>query len=228
MTTCTRIAFDLVSDAGSRPCEIAVGDLILAGWSGRDRAAQMAHVIEMEKLGIQRPPSMPVYYRVSSSLLTRANAIEVVGADSSGEVEFVLIPIAGELWIGTGSDQTDRKVESYGITVSKQMCEKPMAAQLWKYSEIERHWDRLMLRSWADDTLYQEAPLASMLTPPELIVGYTGGAPTLPEGTVMFSGTIATHGGLHPSQKFRFELEDPVCGRALRHEYSVRCLPIVG
>ncbi len=228
MTAYPSISFDLVSDTVTRPCEIAVADLILAGWSGRDRAAQMAHVIEMEKLGVKRPPSMPVYYRVSSSLITRAGAIEVVGEDSSGEVEFVIIPIAGDLWIGAGSDQTDRKVESYGITVSKQMCEKPMAAQLWKYSEIEPHWDSLILRSWADDTLYQEAPLASMLTPQELIAGYTGGQKSLPEGTVMFSGTIATHGGLRPSAKFRFELEDPVRGRALRHEYKIRCLPIVG
>jgi hypothetical protein len=228
MTTYTRIPFHLVSDGATHPAEVAIGDLVLAGWSGRDRAAQEAHVVEMEKLGIKRPPSMPVYYRVSSSLVTRADAIEVVGGDSSGEVEFVIVPIGRDLWIGAGSDQTDRKVESYGITVSKQMCEKPMAAELWKYDEIVEHWDRLMLRSWADGVLYQEGPLAAMLTPPELIEGYTGGLTTLPEGTVMFSGTIATRGGLKPSAKFRFELEDPVRKRALRHEYAVRCLPIVG
>jgi 2-keto-4-pentenoate hydratase/2-oxohepta-3-ene-1,7-dioic acid hydratase in catechol pathway len=85
-----------------------------------------------------------------------------------------------------------------------------------------------VLRSWADGDLYQEAEVASMLAPPELIAGYSGGSTTLPEGTVMFSGTIATHGGLRPAAKFRFELHDPVLGRTLSHEYSIRTLPIIG
>ena len=228
MSTYARIPFNLLNGTNSTPCDLAVGDLVLAGWSGRDQVAQEAHIVEMEKLGIRRPPSIPVYYRVSASRLTHSDAIEAVGGDSSGEVEFVMIPVGGSLWIGTGSDHTDRKVESYGITVSKQMYEKVMPRDLWSYAEIADHWDRLVLRSWADGELYQEAAVASMLAPEELIAGYTGGAKTLPEGTVMFSGTVATHGGLRPAARFRFEMEDPVLGRALRHEYTVRTLPIVG
>ena len=67
-----------------------------------------------------------------------------------------------------------------------------------------------------------------MLAPAELIAGYTGGSGALAEGTAMFSGTISTKGGLKPADHFKFELEDPVLGRALRHEYKVRALPIVG
>jgi len=228
MTTYTRIKFDLLQNGGSEEREIAVGDLILAGWTGRDRAALELHIDEMEKLGIKRPPSLPVFYRVSAARMTRADAIEVCGGDSSGEVEFVLIRANGGLWIGCGSDHTDRKVESYGITVSKQMYDKPMAAQLWSYGEVADHWDQLTLRAWADGQLYQEASVASMLAPGELIAGYTGGSGALAEGTVMFSGTISTKGGLKPADVFKFELEDPVLGRALRHEYTVRQLPIVG
>ena len=186
------------------------------------------HIVEMEKLGIPRPNSIPIYFRVSASRITRAGAIEVCGGDSSGEVEFVIVCAHGALWIGAGSDHTDRKVESYGITVSKQMYDKPMAGQLWRYAELVDHWDELVLRAWADGDLYQEAPVAAMLSPAELIAGYTGGVGSLPEGTVLFSGTIATRGGLRPAGRFRFELEDPVMGRALRHEYRVRSLPIAG
>jgi hypothetical protein len=228
MTTYARIPFNLLSGSSSTPCEIAVSDLVLAGWSGRDKVAQEAHIVEMEKLGIRRPPSIPVYYRCSASRLTHAEAIEAVGGDSSGEVEFVMIPVGGSLWIGAGSDHTDRKVESYGITVSKQMYEKVMPTDLWSYAEVAGHWDRLVLRSWADGDLYQEAEVASMLAPEELIAGYTGGSNSLPEGTVMFSGTIATHGGLRPAASFRFELHDPVLNRTLRHEYSIRTLAIIG
>jgi 2-keto-4-pentenoate hydratase/2-oxohepta-3-ene-1,7-dioic acid hydratase in catechol pathway len=108
------------------------------------------------------------------------------------------------------------------------MYDKPMAPQLWSYAEVAEHWDQLTLRAWADGELYQEASVASMLTPAELIAAYTGGSGGLAEGTAMFSGTISTKGGLRPAERFRFELEDPVLGRALRHEYSVRSLPIVG
>ena len=44
----------------------------------------------------------------------------------------------------------------------------------------------------------------------------------------MFSGTLPAIGGLRPAQRFAFELEDPVLGRRLRHEYSIHTLPIVG
>jgi hypothetical protein len=228
MTTYTRIKFDFMTGSGSGEREVAVTDLILAGWTGRDRAALELHIEELEKLGIKRPPSLPVFYRVSAARMTRGDAIEVCGADSSGEVEFVLIRADGGLWVGAGSDHTDRKVESYGITVSKQMYDKPMAAQLWSYGDVADHWDQLTLRAWADGELYQEASVSTMLAPAELIAGYTGGTGALAEGTVMFSGTISTKGGLKPAESFKFELEDPVLGRTLRHEYTVRTLPIVG
>ncbi len=32
----------------------------------------------------------------------------------------------GKRYLGIGSDHTDRKVETYNITVSKQMCDKPV------------------------------------------------------------------------------------------------------
>src|SRR6266478_8367321 len=107
------------------------------------------HIVEMEAIGVKRPSSLPVFYRCSASRLNTADEIEVTGEDSSGEVEFVLIQSEGNLWVGTGSDQRDRKVESYNITVSKQMCDKPVAAELWPFEEVQDHWDRLLLRSWA-------------------------------------------------------------------------------
>jgi Protein of unknown function (DUF2848) len=227
MNTYARIPFEFVQNGSAHPGEVEVTNLVLAGWTGRDRAALEVHIEEMGKAGVPRPATIPIYFRVSASRMTRADAIEVCGGHSSGEVEFVLIRTHGGLWIGAGSDHTDRKVESYGITVSKQMYDKPMAGQLWSYAEVADHWDQLVLRAWADDELYQRAAVAAMLAPAELIAGYTGGSGALEDGTVMFSGTIATEGGLRPAARFRFELEDPVLGRALRHQYSVRPLPIV-
>ena len=39
----------------------------------------------------------------------------------------MLIGWQGRIFVGLGSDHTDRKVEAYSVTVSKQMCDKPMA-----------------------------------------------------------------------------------------------------
>jgi hypothetical protein len=225
------IPFRLTSSGGSRMADVPIREAILAGWTGRDRAAVEKHVEEMAAIGVPPPVSVPVFYRCSATRLTTADEIQVVGEDSSGEVEFILIQTQGVLWVGTGSDQTDRRVEAYGITVSKQMCDKPIAPELWLYSEVEPHWDGLILRAWAvtdgRKELYQQSPVSAMMTPTALIRQYTG-ADVLPEGWAMFSGTLPAIGGLRPSQRFAFELEDPVLGRALRHEYAIHTLPIAG
>ena len=44
----------------------------------------------------------------------------------------------------------------------------------------------------------------------------------------MFSGTISTKGGLKPADTFKFELEDPVLGRMIRHRYNIEILPVEG
>jgi hypothetical protein len=209
-----------------------VRQLIIAGWTGRDRAAQEKHMAELELLGVRRPPTAPVYYRVSSSRITTSDSIEATGNDSSGEVEFIMLQTGGALWIGVGSDHTDRKVETYNITVSKQMCEKPVARELWLFDEISDHWDSLILRSRVvndgNRSLYQEGYVSSMLHPRDLIAGFLQHAGPLEEGTIMFGGTLPAIGGIRPADRFDFELEDPVQKRRLVHGYEIRTLPVAG
>ena len=76
----------------------------------------------------------------------------------------------GRLWVGVGSDHTDREVETYGVAVSKQMCDKPIGSELWAYEDVVEHWDQLVLRSWIDeDILYQEETLDGLMHPRELM-----------------------------------------------------------
>ncbi len=210
----------------------SVRQLIIAGWTGRDRIAQEKHIAELELLGIRRPQYTPVYYRVSSSRLTTSKSMEVTGGDSSGEAEFVVVKIDGSLWIGVGSDHTDRKVETYNITVSKQMCDKPIAPEVWPFGELIDHWEQLVLRSWAVKNgsryLYQEGGVSSMLHPDDLIAGYVHGGAAFEDGSAMFGGTLSAIGGIQPAERFEFELEDPVLGRRLAHGYDVLSLPVAG
>ena len=122
-----------------------VRQVVIAGWNGRDREAVEHHVAELEAIGVRRPSAIPCFYRVGTMLLTTAAEIDVVGRESSGEAEFVLVSAADGIHIGIGSDHTDRKVETYGITVSKQMCPKPIGPDLWRLADVEPHWDMLMM-----------------------------------------------------------------------------------
>ena len=91
----------------------------------------------------------------------------------------MLFALDDGLWLGVGSDHTDRKAETVGVTLSKQLCAKPVGATLWRYDEVKPHWDKLKLRSFVPDggkrRLYQEGPVTNMRSPEELIKLYTGG-----------------------------------------------------
>jgi hypothetical protein len=209
----------------------AIDSLVIAGWTGRNVAALEAHIKELEAIGVKRPKTVPIFYRVSCSLMTTAKFIEVMADKSSGEVEFVLFALDDGLWVGVGSDHTDRKAETVGVTLSKQLCGKPVGDKLWRYDEVKPHWDKLKLRSYVPDggkrRLYQEGPVTNMRSPEELIKLYTGGD-TLKPGTAMFCGTFAVHGEISYSGTFDMELEDPVLGRKLTHSYKIVSLPDEG
>lgn len=226
------LTFSAATLSGPRALEARIDDLVIAGWTGRDAAAVEAHIAELERLGVKRPAATPIFYRVSASLLTTEAAIEVAGPDTSGEVEPVLVSLADGLFVGVGSDHTDRKAETQGVTLAKQLCAKPISAMLWPYGEVAPHWDRLVLRSWATvegrRRLYQEGPVSALRAAPELMAKYLGGNGILPRGTVMFCGTLAVQGGIAPADRFEIELADPVLGRRLGHTYDVRALPVAG
>jgi len=44
----------------------------------------------------------------------------------------------------------------------------------------------------------------------------------------LFRGRRAARGGVRPTERFEFEIADPVLGRKIAHAYEVRVLPILG
>ncbi len=211
---------------------VPIFQTVIAGWTGRDLAKVKEHVEELQKLGIKPPTTVPLFYRVGVSRLTVSDKIEVSGTDSSGEVEFVLLQIKERLFVGVGSDHTDRQVETFGITASKQMCDKPLSQSIWPFEEVSGHWDELILRSWIirDNNgrqLYQEGSLANISRPQQLIERYINSSGNLSAGTIIFGGTVPAIGGIQPTERFEFELEDPILNRRLVHAYDISTLPIV-
>jgi hypothetical protein len=204
-------------------------ELVIAGWTGRDAAALRKHIRELEAIGVKPPRTTPIFYRVAASLFTYADEIQVSGPDTSGEVEFVLLKTEDDLRVAVGSDHTDRKAEAIGVSLSKQLCAKPVSRDSWRYDEVKAHWEKLLLRSYIVDNsrsvvLYQEGPVSAMRSPEDLMSRYG----KLPAGHAMFCGTLAANGGIRGGARFRVELEDPVLRRKLTHEYAVKILPVEG
>ncbi len=204
--------------------------LIVAGWTGRDEAALRHHIEELAAIGVPRPSSVPVFYRNAVSNIVQVSRLEVLGPDTSGEVEPVVVALSDGLWIGLGSDHTDRKAETMGIALSKQLCAKPVGTALWRLDDVAGHWEKLMIRAFAtiggERVKYQEGSLANMRTPADLLSLYDKSTALKP-GTAMFCGTVGAIGGIRPASRFEIELEDPVRGRKLTHAYDVVPLPVV-
>ncbi|WP_097458822.1 DUF2848 domain-containing protein [Mangrovitalea sediminis] len=206
----------------------------VAGWTGRDALAIQHHIDELAALGVTPPSSVPLYYRVSSGILSQAPEIEVVGGSSSGEVEPLVLANGGHLYLGLASDHTDRDLESHSVALSKQVCLKPVADRLWHFDEVADHLESIEMRSWiqeagsADWVLYQEGSLSAIRPLTDLIAGagleQAAGQDT---AAAMLCGTLGAKGGVRPAQTFRMELRDPVKGRTISHEYRIFELPVV-
>ncbi len=222
-----------VEHEGRRSIRVAAG--VIAGWTARDRSTVDHHIAELAALGVPPPSTVPLFYRVASSLFTTASRIEVVGAHSSGEIEPVLYTENGRVWLGLGSDHTDRKLESHSVALSKQVCAKPVAPVLWTVANLADRLDSFELRAWTrqhqseDWTIYQPGTLAAMRSLLDLAKASPIADPegALPSATMMMCDTLGVlAGGVRASRFFRMELKDPLRGRAIEHGYETVVLPV--
>ena len=219
----------LVRKDASAPVTFNVRRMVNAGYVGRDQAAVKAHIEELAREGIAPPPSVPMLFPVLTSTITTGSTIETVEDHTSGEAEFVLLLKGGKMWVGVGSDHTDRSLEARSMLNSKQVCPNVMSKDVWEFEEIKGHWDQIVLQSWtkpdwnSDAILYQKAPLAKILSAPELVdLVKSRMRDDDCEGLVIFSGTvpILTKEMIYGTY-FRSELIDPVMNRQLTCEYSI-------
>jgi hypothetical protein len=187
----------------------------------------------LEKLGVVRPPRIPMFYVVSKYLLQSCDEVEVVDGMSSGEVEYVVFVRDGKiLYVTVGSDHTDRDVERINVLKSKQMYPKIVPPDVWRYDDVRDHWDELIIRSFTtyggNEILYQEASLNTIKHPEELIRLTVEELGVEADGLVIFSGTVPLKTGkVVFGDSFRFELVDPILNRKLEFRYRVKTLPVM-
>ena len=215
--------------AGKRKITYDLRGAILCGYTGRDQSAVQRHIEELKKEGIEPPPSVPTFYPKPPKGLSFEGDIQVEGKETSGEVEFFLLVDGNRIYVGVGSDHTDRELERFDILKSKQVSPTILSRNLWNYQEIKDNWDRIEIRSWVSRegkrTLYQDSTLASIIPPEELIRSVQQRVKGSLKEIAIFSGTpplvtekiVFTH-------RFEGELFDPVLKRNITIGYSIHAL----
>lgn len=203
-----------------------ISSVCCIGYSGRDTKKVQEHIDELTKLGVPKPAEVPMLYPVRVSNLNQKGGIEILGNETSGEAEIVLIfgEDEKEVYISVGSDHTDRGLETVDINKSKQVCDKPLANKAWPLSEVIDHWDQLKLVSKVlineDWKLYQEQEITAIL-PLEEIFDYLKEKSLELKNAVVFAGTVPLVNGFKYGQGYEVELIDPVKEDSISCEYRV-------
>ena len=220
-----RLAFTL--DGAS--VEIDPTAVVIAGFTGRDRDAVEHHLAELAELGVPTPGTIPSFYLATGAAAVQQPRLPVVGADTSGEAEAVLVFDGNDAYLTLGSDHTDRAAEAIDIALSKIACPKPLATGAWRFGEVANHADELQVRSWissgGEETLYQQGRLGELMDLDELIDATPFAA--RPDRFVLFTGTFGAIGGIRPADRFRAALDDPVTGRSITLDYHVDVLDVL-
>ena len=209
-----------------RTVSISPPEIVIAGLTGRDQAAVEAHLAELAAAGVPAPSRAPVFFGVTVDRATQSPSIDVSSGHTSGEVEVVLLRTRSEgLLVTIGSDHTDRELEKLDIAASKQLCPKPLGRRVWRYEDVEPHWDSLRLTSNVDDGApYQDGSMEELMALGDLmrIVDDL----ERPAGDqLIFCGTLPTVSGeLRFASHFSGSIIDPVLKRRMDLSYAVRAL----
>jgi len=209
--------------------------MVDAGYTGRNQEAVKRHIEELKREGVPAPDSVPAAFEVITKLIYFDDEIEVIGEKTSGEAEFVLLCSGKDVYVGVGSDHTDRELEPISVIKSKQMCPNVMSSRVWRLQDVRKEWDEMMLRSWVENdegmrTLYQEAPLSAMMTPEQLMEFVKDRLDDKNlEGVVIYSGTVPIlTEKTNYNHYFEVELQNPKKGKKLGCHYRVKVLNYLG
>jgi len=215
-------------DGSLKDTELVFRSCVAIGYAGRDQPSVRMHVEELAKVGVPRPASIPSMYWISPELINCTELIQVVGRETSAEVEFFMAPDAeGRLYITVVSDHSDRKLERVSVSKAKQICPKIIGSEFWALDDVKDHWDELRLTCHAclpEKQLYQDAAVSSLLGWERLLELARAAAPF--DGPVaLCSGTVPVKGGeLWYAPAWEIRIEDRRLGRVIEHHYQVLTL----
>jgi hypothetical protein len=197
--------------------------MVNAGYVGKNQKEVRRHIQELAEKGIPGPKSTPVLFPVVCRTLVTDSAIEVYSKKTSGEAS------ENEVYVGLGSDHTDRHLEEIDIPRSKQICPNLMSRKVWLLEEVEDHWDDLLMKATVvkdgQEILYQQGFLGLLLNPTELMAFVRSKFHGSLENLIIFSGTIGMLTGEFVfAEKFSAQMIDEKLKRRIEIGYDVRPL----
>lgn len=222
------INFTLKKISSEESLKLKYDELYIIGYAGRNMEKTMEHIKELEEqLGVPAPKKIPTIFECSHELLTQEKNIKFVGNMTSGEVEYIIVVADGKIYIGLGSDHTDRELESISVPKAKQVCPKPIGTEIWDFDDLKDHWEQIKLISYqtinGKEELYQNGTLADIL-PVEKIVSELRERAGDIQNTVIYSGTVPLLNGFKYGENFRCMMVDDVLNRTLTLNYNINVI----
>jgi len=224
------IQLTLQEKSGSRPLSFSICRMVNAGYTGRNQDEVRKHIDELAEKGIPGPEKTPTLYPVIPKTLIKDSHIDVYGDETCGEIEYVLFVVSeDEIYVGLGSDHTDRYLEETDIPRAKQICPNLVSDTVWPLAEIENHWDQMIMKSDVvrngETIAYQEGSTSLIMGPKELMDFVRSCLSDSLAGTVIYSGTLGSlMGGFVFGEKFSTELIDPILDRRIELGYAIQPL----
>lgn len=221
----SKMKFRILTKNGETEKEIRYDRVFAIGYAGRNMEKTMEHIKELEEqLGVPAPKKIPTIFQCGNYVLTQERDLHFIGEKTCGEVEYVMVVTDGKLYIGLGSDHTDRELESLSVPKAKQICAKPIGTELWDYDELKEHWETIKLYSYQtideEEFLYQQGTLADIMDPSMILKELEERVGGITDA-VIYSGTVPLTGGFCYGTNFRCEMADEVLGRKLSLNYNV-------
>ena len=220
--------FVLKKLSGEENVNIDFDQLLVIGFAGRNIEKTMEHIRELEQqLGVPAPKQIPTIFECSLELLTQGKDIKFVGNKTSGEVEYIIVKSGEKIYIGLGSDHTDRELESVSIPKAKQVSPKPIAGELWDYEEVKDHWDQIRLVSYqtinGEEVKYQDGTLSDILPVEKILSVLTERIGNI-DNSIIYSGTVPVLDGFKYGDNFRSLMIDEALNRSIEFNYNVNVI----
>lgn len=221
--------FTIEDSTGHHPLTVDLKRCFNLGFTMRDPEKMQRHLEECYAMGVKevfcdRPPLvMPI----SPWVVLTDDEIQVQRPRTSGEVEIVTLADAdGTVYVGVGSDHTDRTLEGYDIPWGKQVAPNVVAPMLWRWDDVKDHWDELVIECDVIDdgehVAYQKAGVSEFWTPAEMLEGARESVTPVDGAIILFSGTVVSlEEKLRFAESWTIRMIDPVLGRTLEHTYGV-------
>lgn len=215
----------LVRPGGAdEPRRFSIERVFNLGSATRDAAEATHHQKEVADVGVRIAFDVPAprIYPMSPTVLTTEDVVHVQSDRTSGEVEIVLVVDGDDIFVGVGSDHTDRALETVSILWSKQACPNVLAPVMWRWSDVEEGWDDFDLVCDVDGAPYQDVKTGIFLSPPEVLQVLRARTRELPSCYAVFCGTyVSIDGTVRFGSSWGFGLSDPASDRRIEHRYDV-------